>query len=131
MIRAAELNVADEISHAVLRLLLDGYGDVVRFIMQLARLIMLKARGCIRRGLRLRRFLPGFGLGSQGFLFGLLLHFQLLLIRVETGRRGQSAVRLRRRTGQALHRLFILNGRPLGKTLLHRRHIAHRRAGVA
>ena len=114
----AELDVAHEVRHAVLLLLLDGDAQLLRLIAQLARRIFLEgARGFGRDA--------GVGRG-QG-----LLDDRLLILRVDGERLAQLAVGRGRGAGQRLDGLLVLHRRPLRKARLHVRHVAQRRAGVA
>ena len=114
----AELDIAHEVGHAVLFLLLDGDAEPVRLIGELARGIRLELAFRLRRD-------AGIGRGHR------LLEDGLLILRIDRQRLGQLAFRLRGRARQNLDGLFVLNLRPALKAGLHVRHVAHRRAGVA
>ena len=122
-----ELNVADEVGHAVLLLLLDGDAHPVGPIAQLARLIVLERGGC---GGAVPA-VPGVGALRRGRRQRLLVHLLLHSLLIEAHGLVERGARLRRAAGELLDGLLVLRLRPVGKARLHIRYITHRRAGVA
>ena len=115
--RVTHADVADEIRHAVLVLLLDGYIQLIRMIAQLARLIVLQ--GVLHR---LRR-----GALFQHRLCDLLLRVFVRLLK------GFVEVRpwFRRISRQLLNHLLIVPRRPFAEAFVRVRHLRQGSASPA
>ena len=88
LIDAGQLNIADEIGHAVLLLLLDGNSHAVVFVVELTRFVMFETGRCICLSDVLRNICFRLSLRDDGFLFGFLL--DRLLFRFGVKARGGS-----------------------------------------